>query len=71
MSLQTTCSRFRAVETRPVLEFVCEDTLGLEASYFVAFTISKENACNWGMTYHTHAMNMVDLVCGREHKNEL
>jgi len=43
-----------AVGTLPMLGFVSEDTVGLEASSCVAFTIknTKETACNLGMTYH-------------------
>ena len=42
MSLQTNCSRFCAVETLPIFRFVSDDTIGLEASSCVAFTIEKE-----------------------------
>jgi len=43
MSLQTNCSRFRAVETLAILGLTSENTLGLVASYCVAFAIAKES----------------------------
>jgi len=42
MSLQTNCSRFRAVGSLPIFGFVSEDAVGLEASSCVAFAIEKE-----------------------------
>jgi len=42
MSLQTNCSRFRAVRTLPIFGFVSEDMIGLEASSCVALAIEKE-----------------------------
>jgi len=40
--MQTICAQFRAVGTLPISGLVSEDTLGLEASYCVAFAIAKE-----------------------------
>jgi len=39
------------VETLPILGFVSDDTLEVEASYYVALIIAIETAYNWGMTY--------------------
>jgi len=47
MSLQTNCAQFR------ILQFVSEDTLGLEASYRVDLAIAKETAYKWGVTHQT------------------
>jgi len=42
MSWQTNCTPFRAVGTLPIAGFVSKGTLGLEASYRIAFAIAKE-----------------------------
>jgi len=42
MPFRTRCARVRTVGTLPILGFVFEDMLGLEASYRVAFAIANE-----------------------------
>jgi len=73
MSLQANCSRFCAVETLPILGFASEDTLGLVASYCVAFAIAKENKTHaiGELFIKLYALNMVELVCEREHNKKL
>ena len=48
MFLQTNRVRFHATKTLPILWFVSDDTVGLDA-----FTLAKETAYNRGMSYQT------------------
>jgi len=53
MFLQTNCAQFRALGSLPISGFSSENTLGLEASCWVAFAIRKETAYKWGVIIYS------------------
>ena len=72
-SLLAKRARLRAAGTLPKLGFCSEDKPGLEASYRVAYRITKEKKPHTigERLIKPCAMDMVELVCGVEQKRKL
>ena len=66
-------ARFRAAGALSKLGFCSEDKAGLKASYRVAYRIAKEKKPHTigERLIKPYAMDMVELVCGVEQKENL